>query len=625
MEHSKQRLSAITLAALGVVYGDIGTSPLYAMKEVFSPQHGIALNEANVLGAVSLIIWSLIIVVSLKYVALILRADNRGEGGIMALMALALASVGKQSRWYFPLMVVGLAGTSLFFGDGVITPAVTILSAIEGLEVATPALVPYVVPIACAVVIGLYAVQRRGTAGLGRWFGGFMLVWFGALAAMGAVNIVQHPGVLAAFDPRYGLAFFIQNQWLGFVALGAIFLALTGAEALYADLGHFGTKPVRLAWFGAVFPALVVNYLGQAAVLLNNPAAVGNPFYYQLGAWSILPLVALATIAAVIAAQATISATFSVVQSAISLGFLPRMKVLYTSEQQIGQVYIPLANWLQLLIVLLAMTGFGSSSNLAAAYGIAVTITMLTTTILTFFVIRYQWKYNLLLCCAATGFFLAIDLAFFIANSLKIAHGGWFPLVMGAVMMTVMLVWRTGRKAVFDNLQQHAIPLGAFLESLFVSPPLRVPGTAVYFRAEGDGVPHALLHNLLHNKVLHERTIFLTVVNRDIPYVPQAERIEHTDLGHQCHQLNIHYGFKDERDIIGALELAAGQGGGLEWQLMETSFFIARQTVIPVAGGRMPLAADVLFAAMSRNARDAAEYFKVPANRVIELGTQVEI
>ncbi len=623
MDHSKTRLSALTLAALGVVYGDIGTSPLYAMKEVFAPQHGIAPTPANVLGAVSLIIWCLVVVVSLKYVALILRADNRGEGGIMALMALALASVTARSRWYFPLMVVGLAGTALFFGDGVITPAITILSAIEGLQVATPALVPYVAPAACAVVIGLYAVQRRGAAGLGRWFGMFMLAWFGALAGMGVANIAQLPGVLAAFDPRHGVAFFVHNQWLGFAALGAIFLALTGAEALYADLGHFGKRPVRLAWYGAVFPALVLNYLGQASVLLRNPAAVDNPFYYQLGPWSIVPLVALSTVAAVIAAQATISATFSVVQSAISLGFLPRMEVRYTSEREIGQVYIPLANWLQLAIVLLAVAGFGSSDNLAAAYGIAVTITMLATTVLTFFVIRHQWRYNLLLCWAATGFFLAIDLAFFAANSLKIAHGGWFPLVMGAVMMTVMLVWRTGRKAVFDNLQQHAIPLGAFLDSLFVSPPLRVPGTAVYFRAEGDGVPHALLHNLLHNKVLHEQTIFLTMINRDIPYVPPESRIDLSDLGHQCLQLNIHYGFKDDRDIIGALELASRHG--LDWQLMETSFFIARQTVIPAAGGRMPLAGDILFAAMSRNARDAAEYYKVPANRVIELGTQVEI
>jgi KUP system potassium uptake protein len=398
---------------------------------------------------------------------------------------------------------------------------------------------------------------------------------------------------------------------------------VTGAEALYADLGHFGKRPVRLAWFGAVFPALVLNYLGQAAVLLRDPAAADNPFYHQLGPWSIAPLVALSTIAAVIAAQATISATFSVVQSAISLGFLPRMNVLYTSDKEMGQVYIPLANWLQLLVVLLAVAGFGSSSNLAAAYGIAVTITMLTTTVLTFFVVRYRWRYNLLLCWAATGFFLAIDLAFFAANSLKIAHGGWFPLVMGAVMMTVMLVWRTGRKAVFDNLRQQAIPLGAFLESLFVSPPLRVPGTAVYFRAEGDGVPHALLHNLLHNKVLHEQTVFLTVINRDIPYVAPDARIELSELGHRCLQMNIHYGFKDERDIIGALELA--RQSGLRWELMETSFFIARQTVIPVAGGRMPMIGDVLFAAMSRNARDAAEYYKVPANRVIELGTQVEI
>jgi KUP system potassium uptake protein len=593
------------------------------MKEVFAPQHGIAPTEANILGAASLIIWTLLIVVSLKYVALILRADNRGEGGIMALLALALSGHASSSRRYFALVLVGLAGTALFYGDGVITPAITILSAVEGLEIATPLFKSYVVLAAAIVVIVLYACQRRGTAGLGRYFGPFMVLWFGALAAMGLVNIAEMPSVLWAFNPAHALGFFLANKWLGFVALGAIFLAVTGAEALYADMGHFGKTPIRLAWYYIVFPSLVLNYLGQAAVLIANPAAASNPFYYQLGSWSIVPLVVLATIAAVIAAQATIAATFSVTQASISLGFLPRMKVMHTSEREIGQIYIPLANWLQMMIVLLAIVGFGSSTALAAAYGIAVTTTMLATTILTFFVIHYRWKLNWGLSMAATGFFLVIDVAFLAANSLKIADGGWFPLALGGAIMAVMLIWRTGRSALATNLQQHAIPLGAFLESLFASPPVRVPGNAVFFRAEGDGVPHALLHNLLHNKVLHEQIVFLTVVNCDIPSVPAEERLTMTALGHRCYQLDVKYGFKDDRDILAALEQAVTHG--LEFNLMETSFFIARQTVIPAPGGRMPMLGDSIFASMYRNARDAAEYYKLPANRVIELGTQIEI
>ncbi|SFV11691.1 potassium transporter Kup [Pseudoduganella namucuonensis] len=621
---SNTRLATLSLAAIGIVYGDIGTSPLYTMKEVFSREHGIALTHANLLGVVSLIVWGLTIIVSLKYVALILRADNRGEGGVMALMALAMSSVTRESRWFHPLMLVGLAGTALFFGDGVITPAISVLSAIEGLEVATPAFQPYVIPLTVAVLVALYTVQHHGTAGIGKWFGPVVLVWFIALGAMGVVNIAANPSILAALDPRHALRFLVDNGWLGFAALGAIFLAFTGAEALYADLGHFGKRPIRLAWFVAVFPALSLNYLGQGALLMSNPEAVSNPFYHQLGSWSVYPLVAMATVATVIASQATISATFSVTQSAISLGFLPRMRVIHTSEREIGQVYIPLVNWLQLLVVLAAVVGFGSSTDLAAAYGIAVTTTMVTTTVLTFFVIRHQWKYNLFLCWAATSFFLAIDLAFFLANTLKIAHGGWFPLLLGTIAMTVLMTWHEGRGILFANLKKHAIPLGDFLQSLFASPPLRVPGTAVFFRAEGDGVPHALLHNLLHNKILHERIVFLTVFNRDIPAVPEAERVRLADLGHNCHQLDVYYGFKDERDILRALELSKGQG--MEFAMMETSFFIARQTVIPVVGGGgMALWRDALFATMSRNARDAAEYYRIPTNRVIELGTQIEI
>lgn len=620
---SSSSIAALCVAAIGIVYGDIGTSPLYTLKEVFSPQHGMPLTRDNLLGVISLIVWGLTVIVSLKYVTLILRADNRGEGGIMALMALAMSAVTRASPSYYPLMVIGLMGTALFFGDGVITPAISVLSAIEGLEVATPAFKPYVIPLTVGVLVALYLVQHKGTAGIGRWFGPVIIVWFSALGLMGAINVWANPAILAALHPGYALGFLNNTGWIGFVALGAIFLAFTGAEALYADLGHFGRRAIRLAWFVLVFPALTLNYLGQGALLLSNPAAIANPFYSQLGQWSIYPLVLLATMATVIASQATISATFSVTQSAISLGFLPRMRVMYTSEREIGQVYIPIINYVQLALVLGAVIGFGSSSSLASAYGIAVTTTMLATTILTFFVIRHQWKYRLSVCWLATGFFLAIDLAFFGSNVLKFANGGWFPILLGGAAMLILLTWRQGRGILFANLKLHAIPLKDFLESLFVSPPHRVDGTAVFFRAEGDGVPHALLHNLLHNKILHERIVFLTVYNRDIPAVPESGRIKLSDLGHNCYQLDVHYGFKDERDIMLALELAAA--AGLECQLMETSFFIARQTVIPAVGAGMALWRDALFAAMSRNARDAADYYRIPTNRVIELGTQIEI
>lgn len=613
----------MTLAAVGIVYGDIGTSPLYAMKEVFSEQHGLALSHANLLGVVSLIVWSLILVVSLKYVTLMLRADNHGEGGIMALLTLTLSSVGKTSRAYFPLLVIGMFGAALFFGDGIITPAISVLSAIEGLEVATPAFKPYVVPLTLMLLTGLYALQKHGTAGIGKWFGPVMVVWFTALAGMGIVNIVAAPEILAALNPLHAFLFMRENSWIAFVALGAIVLVVTGAEALYADMGHFGRKPVRMAWFFITFPALALNYLGQGGLLLHNPAAVTNPFYQQLGDWSIYPLIVLSTVATIIASQATISGTYSMVKQAIALGFLPRMKVIQTSSKEIGQIYIPLVNWLQWGAVVLAVLAFGSSSNLAAAYGIAVTGTMIATTVLTFFVIRVGWKYNLALCIGATGFFIIIDIAFFAANALKILHGGWFPLLLGAFMFTVMLTWNRGRELVRANLQKHAIPLEDFLSSLFYDPPLRVPGLAIFMRGPGDGVPHAMLHNLSHNKVLHERVVFLTVYQRDVPWVPFSERIQIHDLGHNCYQLDMHYGFKNEADIPKALELSKEQG--FDFNMMETSFFIARQTVIPTPGSGMALWRERLFAGMSRNARDAADYYHIPANRVIELGTQVEI
>ncbi|HAT31576.1 MAG TPA: potassium transporter Kup [Janthinobacterium sp.] len=622
-QHKKSSLVALTLAAVGIVYGDIGTSPLYTLKTVFLAEHGLALTHENLLGVVSLIFWGLTLIISLKYVTLVLRADNRGEGGIMALMALALSSVSKNSRWTFPLMLTGVFGATLFYGDSVITPAISVLSAIEGLEVATPALKTYVVPLTILVLVALYTVQSHGTAGIGRWFAPIMLIWFATLATMGVINIIKVPAILAAVNPWHAVHFMNANRLVAFVALGAVVLAFTGAEALYADMGHFGKEPIRMAWFLIAFPALALNYLGQGGLLLAHPEAISNPFYQQLGAWSVYPLVILSTMATVIASQATISGTFSMTKQAIALGFLPRMRVLHTSESEIGQIYMPMVNWLQLVVVLLAVLGFGSSDSLAAAYGIAVTATMLATTILTFFVIRYRWKMNLVLCWTATIFFVAIDLMFFSASALKLFHGGWFPLLLGAILFIVMLTWKRGRMLVFQNLQKHAIPLDDFLSSLFIAPPTRVPGTAIFLRGESDGVPHALLHNLSHNKVLHERVVFLTVFMREEPWVAPSEQVTIIDLGHQCFQLNVHYGFKDEPDIPGVLALCAEHG--LPFEMMETSFFIARQTVISTPGAGMAPWREHLFVTMSRNARGAADYYQIPSNRVIELGTQVEI
>jgi KUP system potassium uptake protein len=619
----KSSVAALTLAAVGIVYGDIGTSPLYALKTAFDPAHGLALTNANLLGIVSLIFWGLTLIVSLKYVTLVLRADNRGEGGIMALMALALNSVTRASRWHTPLMLLGVVGATMFYGDSVVTPAISVLSAIEGLEVAAPALHAYIVPLTMCVLVGLYSVQRRGTAGIGRWFGPVMVLWFLTLAVMGVINIIEAPVILQALNPLHAARFLLENRFVAFVALGAVVLALTGAETLYADMGHFGKRPIRLAWFMIVFPSLALNYLGQGGLLMMHPEAVVNPFFRQLGSWSVLPLVLFSTMATVVASQATISGTFSMTKQAIALGLLPRMRVLHTSESEIGQIYIPAVNWLQLIVVLIAVVGFGSSEQLAGAYGFAVTATMLSTTILTFFVTRYRWHLPLALCFGATGFFLILDLALFSAATLKLLHGGWFPLLLGAILLTIMLTWYTGRGLVFQNLQKHAIPLEDFLQSLFVAPPVRVPGTAIFLRGESDGVPHALLHNLSHNKVLHERVVFLTVHMHEVPWVAQKDQAQVLPLGHNCFQLNVHYGFKDEPDIPKVLAQCADHG--LPFEMMETSFFIARQTVISAPGGGMAPWREHLFVTMSRNARGAADYYQIPSNRVIELGTQVEI
>ncbi len=622
-QHQKSSLAALTVAAVGIVYGDIGTSPLYTLKTVFDKEHGLALNADNLVGIVSLILWGLISIVSIKYVILVLRADNRGEGGILALMALALSSVTKASRWYFPLMMIGLFGSTLFFGDSVITPAISVLGAIEGLSVATPAFTPYVVPISVAVLVGLYALQWHGTAGIGRWFGPIMLLWFSVLAIMGIINIVAAPQILQAINPLHAMEFMQRNGYYAFLALGGVVLALTGAEALYADMGHFGKKPIQVAWFSVAFPALALNYLGQGGLLLRDPGAITNPFYMQLGSWSIYPLVILSTAAAVIASQATISGTFSMVKEAIALGFLPRMRIIHTSAAQMGQIYIPVINWLQLVVVLLAVIGFRSSDNLAAAYGIAVTGTMMVTTLLTFFVVYYRWHYPMWVAFAATGVFMFMDIILVGSNALKILHGGWFPLLLGSILFFIMLTWKRGHQMVHKALQKHAIPLEAFLQSLFIDPPPRVPGTAVFLRPENDGVPHVLLHNLLHNKVLHERVVFLTTHITEEPWVAPADQVKITDLEHQCYQLDVYYGFKDEPDIPKVMELAADKG--IEFFMMETSIFIARQTLLPRKGGGMALWREHMFAGMFRNARSAADYYQIPPNRVIELGTQVEI
>ncbi|MEH6433497.1 potassium transporter Kup [Massilia sp. DD77] len=622
-ENKKSSVAALTLAAVGIVYGDIGTSPLYTLRAIFDHEHGLPLNEGNILGIISLIFWSLTIIVSLKYVTLVLRADNRGEGGIMALMALATNSVTKHSGWHFPLLVIGVLGATMFYGDSVITPAISVLGAIEGLEVAAPGMSHYVVPITIVVLLILYSVQSHGTAGIGRFFGPIMLVWFIALAVMGIINIVEAPVILKALNPWEALRFMLENKLLAFVALGAVVLAITGAEALYADMGHFGRKPIRMAWFLIAFPALALNYLGQGGLLITQPDAVDNPFFHQLGSWSVIPLVILSTMAAVIASQATISGTYSMTKQAIALGLLPRMRILHTSESEIGQIYIPAVNWAQLCVVLIAVIGFGSSDELAGAYGIAVTATMMATTILTFFVTRYRWHLPLAVCLGATGFFFVIDIMLFSSTTLKLFHGGWFPLLLGTVLLTLMLTWKRGRELVFENLEKHAIPLEAFMESLFVAPPVRVPGTALFLRGESDGVPHALLHNLVHNKVLHERVVFLTVHMREEPWVPPLEQVRIVELGHNCFQLNVQYGFKDEPDIPGILRQCADLG--LAFEMMETSFFIARQTVISTPGRGMAPWREHLYVMMSRNARAAADYYQIPPNRVIELGTQIEI
>lgn len=619
----RDRFAALALGALGVVYGDIGTSPLYTMKEIFGPSAGVPLEPTYIVGAVSVILWGLMSVVTLKYVVLILRADNRGEGGILALTALASEAAGNSRHRRNALLLLGVLGASLFYGDSVITPAISVLSAVEGLEVVTPALQAYVVPCAAAVLMVLFAVQRHGTGVVGRLFGPVIVLWFSVLAFTGAVEIVREPTILAALNPVHAWQFLLSQGPRLFIALGAILLAFTGAEALYADMGHFGRRPVQLTWMVLVFPALAINYMGQGALLIRDPAALDNPFYRLFPSAWLVPAVVLATLATVIASQAVISGAFSMTKQAIQLGLLPRMLVRHTSAREAGQIYMPEVNTLLLVAVLLAVIGFGSSSALASAYGIAVTVTMAITTTLTFFVVRHAWGYPWPVAVAATSAFLALDLLLVASSSLKFLQGGWFPLVLGAAIFTLMTTWRRGRELLLDSIRRDDPDLLPFVTQLAHDPTHRAARTAVYAVANPDTVPQALMHNLKHNQVLHERNLILTVVFRDVPVVPPEERVRVTPLVPGFWRVQVAYGFIDTPDIPQALEQCRAQG--LPINLFETSYFLSREVVVPTRGTGMARWREALFAILSRNAGSVADYFRLPNNCVIELGSRVQI
>jgi KUP system potassium uptake protein len=615
-------LVALTLGAIGVVYGDIGTSPLYALKEVFANGH-VPLTERNIYGVLSLVFWTLTVVVSIKYVALILRADNNGEGGLIAMLALASQAVKDRPKLRRRLLFIGIFGTAIFFGDGVITPAISVLSAVEGLKVAAPGLHSYVVPITLVVLTGLFMFQRHGTKRVGSLFGPVMTIWFIVIALLGLLHIGDNPAILKALSPHFALIFLLGHPAVAFVALGSVVLCVTGAEALYADMGHFGKRPIRIAWFGMAMPALVINYFGQGAMLLVDPGKVANPFFEMAPTWALYPLIALATCATVIASQALITAAFSVTKQAIQLGYLPRLRISHTSIHETGQIYVPFVNWGLFAGIVVAVVMFGSSDRLAAAYGITVTIDMLITTTMTFFVVRYAWKYPWSLVVLATGFFFIVDFTFLAANIVKVVDGGWFPLLIGAFMFTLMMTWKQGRRLVSESLRADAIDLTSFLESVFISPPTRVPGTAVFLVSDQGLTPNALLHNLKHNKVLHERNLFVTVRLHEVPWIVEAERCDMQPLDNDCWQVTLHFGFKDEPDVPRALERLRASGCVVED--MDTSYFLSRDIIVPTLGGGMADWREKLFVGMHRNASAAADFLRLPTNRVVELGSKVEI
>ncbi len=622
-ERYRRRLAPLVIGAIGVVYGDIGTSPLYTLRQCFAGSHPLALAPANVLGILSIIFWALMIIVTLKYVTLIMRADNRGEGGILALTALVARGTEHHARQRWWLVGFGIFGAAMFYGDGMITPAISVLGAVEGLEVITPRLHPFIVPVTLAIIVALFAIQKRGTASVGSMFGPIMCAWFVTLAVLGLHRIAGNPGVLAAVDPIHAGRFVLANPTLAFLALGAVVLAVTGTEALYADMGHFGATPIRRAWILFVGPALVLNYFGQGALLLADPGAIRNPFYLLAPQWALVPLVVLATCAAIIASQAVISGAFSLTRAAIQMGYAPRLRLLHTSAREYGQIYVPFVNWTLLVAVMLLVVGFRSSDNLGGAYGIAVTLAMLIDSVLIYFVMRRMWRWRTPVAMATALPLFAIDFAFLSSNSLKVPEGGWFPLLIGAVVFTLLTTWTRGRAVLLERLALDLMPLDIFIESVAASPPIRVPGTAVFLTSTVNRVPHALLHNLKHNKVLHERVVFLTIVTRDIPRVPAKERVAIQGLGCNFWQIRADFGFAEEPHVPALLEACGRQA--FEFDMMDTSFFVSRETLVTSAAPGMALWRERLFVSMSRNAVKATDFFRIPTNRVVELGTQVEM
>jgi KUP system potassium uptake protein len=624
--HSKAGKVALVAGAVGVVFGDIGTSPLYTIKEMFHPHFGLTPDPDTVRGLLSLGFWSLLLVVTLKYVIVIMRADNDGEGGIMALTALAQRSLAKGSRLSYTVGILGIFGAALFFGDGMITPPITVLGAVEGLEVVSPVFKQWVVPISLVILTGLFAAQRFGTAKVGKAFGPVMITWFIVLAAFGVYNIAQNPSVLAALNPYWAWNFFVTHDWHAVLILGAVVLTVTGGEALYADMGHFGKQPIRWGWFGFVLPALVLNYYGQGAVLLRHPEAVANPFYMSIPDWAQIPMLVLATTAAAVASQAVITGAFSVTRQAIQLGYLPRLAIKYTSKDTIGQIYVPSINMMLYLAVIVLVLSFQSSGALATAYGLSVTGTMLIDTLLLAIVAYTRWPDSRRWVLPLCGVFLVIDLAFLFANGAKLVTGigAWVPLFIGITAFTMMRTWRRGRELLHGEVQKEGIRLDTFLPGLMLAPPVRVPGTAIFLTADKGVVPHALLHNLKHNKVLHERNVFLTVETLTVPYAPKKKRLKIEPIGDDFYRVVISYGFAETPDVPQALMGSCDQGG-VYFDPMETTYFASRETVVASRHGGMPIWRDKLFAAMHRNAAPATGFFRIPGNRLVELGAQVEI
>jgi KUP system potassium uptake protein len=621
-QHSKRYLLTLSLGALGVVYGDIGTSPLYAFRECFAPEHNLAPSPANILGVLSLIFWALILIISIEYLVFVMRADNRGEGGIVALMSL-VGSKQTPSRRRVILVALGLFGAALLYGDGMITPAISVLSAIEGLNVATPIFKDYVVYITVAVLIGLFTVQKYGTAKVGAIFGPVMLAWFTVLALMGISHIVHEPGVLQAVLPTHAIDFFIRNQGTGFLVLGSVFLVITGGEALYADMGHFGIRPIRWVWFSFVLPSLLLNYFGQGAFLLRNPSGVENPFFRMAPQWALIPLVVLATAAASIASQAVISGAFSLTRQAVQLGYLPRIRIRHTSVREIGQIYIPSVNWFLMISAIALVFAFQESGRLAAAYGVAVTATMGITTTLTAVYARDRWRWPLYGAIAFALFFLCFDLSFFGANIVKVREGGWFPLVVGLSIFTLMSTWRAGRRILNERLAEGVLSAEAFVNELGNGRVHRVPGTAIFMSRSSDGVPTTLLHNIKHNKVVHNKVVLLTVETQETSHLGEDERYEWKELGNGVYRLLLRFGYMEDPDIPETLQKI--ESGPVTFNNMTTSYFLGRETLIPTKRPGMAIWREHIFAWMMRNSSSASTFFSLPANQVIELGAQVEL